>query len=344
MLLKSKDIAEMLNISPSTVSLALNSKPGVSAETRNKIFAVLEEYYASGKFAGEHTSSDVKGTIVLVIHKARKQLFIPTLFFQDVIDDIQSVVMHQGYQLEITYYNSGMNSNFLESSLSRDNVAGVLLYATETPYSDLQFYRELKKPVVIFDARFPVLDMDMVTLSNYNSIANAVEYAYKMGHRRIGFLKSKTRINNFDDRFDGYRGGLEMLGLPYRPEYVFDVACTTDDACVDFLKILEAPKETLPTVFLTDLDYTVAGALRAIKLKGYSVPDDFSLIGFDDLPFMSELDPPLTSIQIKPYFGSVAVSRLIDKIEKKDAYYLNTEVAAELIIRDSVKKIAPEIS
>lgn len=341
MLLKSKDIAKMLNISPSTVSLAINNKPGVSAETKNKVFAALEEYYASGKFGSEDNSANVKGIIVLVVHKAQKQLFIPTVFFQDVIDDIQSVAIHNNYQLEISYYNSGMNKELLLESLSREKVAGVILYATELPNDELSTYDSLAKPLVVFDARLPVENIDMVTLANRNAVSNAINYVYSLGHRRIGFLKSKTRINNFDDRYFGYLEGLQLNNLEYSPDFVYDVTCTIDGACADFLKILDKPLESLPTVFLTDLDYNAAGALRAIKKKGLSVPNDFSLVGFDDIALMSELDPPITTIQIKHYFGAIAASRLIDKIEKMDNYFLNIEVATELIIRESVKKLEP---
>jgi DNA-binding LacI/PurR family transcriptional regulator len=340
-LLKSKDIAKMLNISPSTVSLAINNKPGVSAETKNRVFAALEEYYASEKFSSAVKPADVKGTIVLVVHKAQKQLFIPTMFFQYVIDNIQSVTIQNNYQLEVSYYNSGMNKEILLESLSREKVAGVILYATELPNDEISIYDSLDKPLVVFDARLPVENIDMVTLANRNAVSNAVNYVYGLGHRRIGFLKSKTRINNFDDRYYGYLEGLHLNNLEFNPDFVFDVTCTIDGACADFLKVLDKPRESLPTVFLTDLDYNVAGALRAIKKKGFSVPNDFSLVGFDDIALMSELDPPITTIQIKHHFGAIAAGRLIDKIEKKDNFFLNIEVATELIVRESVKRLDP---
>lgn len=331
----------MLNISPSTVSLAINNKPGVSAETKNRVFAALEEYYASEKFSSAVKPADVKGTIVLVVHKAQKQLFIPTMFFQYVIDNIQSVTIQNNYQLEVSYYNSGMNKEILLESLSREKVAGVILYATELPNDEISIYDSLDKPLVVFDARLPVENIDMVTLANRNAVSNAVNYVYGLGHRRIGFLKSKTRINNFDDRYYGYLEGLHLNNLEFNPDFVFDVTCTIDGACADFLKVLDKPRESLPTVFLTDLDYNVAGALRAIKKKGFSVPNDFSLVGFDDIALMSELDPPITTIQIKHHFGAIAAGRLIDKIEKKDNFFLNIEVATELIVRESVKRLDP---
>lgn len=341
MFIKSKDIAEILGISRSTVSLAINNKPGVSTETKNKVIAVLEDFYSSGRFVAkdEKNITDIKGSIVLVIHKAQKQLFLPNSFFQNVIDGIQSVSMHNNYMLEINYFNTGMNNKILIDSLSDSRVSGVIVYATELPYSEIQLYRELGKPVVILDARFPVQDMDMVTLANNNAVACAVEYAYKLGHRRIGFLKSRTRINNFDDRYEGYVEGLKTVGLEFNEKYVFTTTCSIEGAAADFLKILETPVDELPTIFLTDLDYNVAGALRAIKKRKYKVPDDFSLIGFDDLELTSELDPPLTTIRIKHRFGAIAMERLIKKIENDDGLYLNIEVATELVVRDSVKCI-----
>ncbi len=349
MILKSKEIAKILKVSPSTVSLAINNKPGVSPETRNKVYALLEEFYSSGKFAapdensgqGESNESeqDSKGNIILVVHKNQKHLFIPNPFFQGVIAGCQSIAMHNNYILKITYYNTGMNKNILFDSLNEDDVAGVIIYAMELPYEDVKMYRDLTKPMVILDARYPFEDIDMVSIANRNSIENAMDYAYEMGHRKIGFLKSHIVIRNFEDRYEGYLSGLRKLGLEFNEKYVFTVHCSIKEAQKDFLKILDIPIDELPTIFLTDVDYNVAGALSAIKKKGYSVPEDISLIGFDDYDLISELDPPLTTIQIKDYFGAIAVNRLIDIIEKKDDMHLNIEVATELKKRKSVKRI-----
>lgn len=341
MRLKSKDIAEVLNLSTSTVSLALNNKPGVSLKTRNKVFEYVEEYYSSGTFAAsEQKDYRVTGTIVLVVHKNRKSLIVYNNFFQEVISRIQAACMENYYMLEIKYLNAGMDNSFLLDSLSQDNVAGVIVYATELPYKEINTYLDIEKPMVILDARYPIPHMDMITLSNRSAVANAVEYAYNLGHRRIGFLRSHIMIPNFEDRYAGYLEGLRLMGLEFHEKYVYTIHCTLDGACADFMKILEEnPVNELPTVFLTDLDYNVAGALRAIKIKGYSVPDDFSLIGFDDLELISELDPPLTTIGINPHFGTVAIDRLINKIKRNDDNYYNIEVATELIKRNSVKHL-----
>lgn len=346
MRLKSKDIAEVLKLSTSTVSLALNNKPGVSIKTRNKVFEYVEEYYSSGSFtANEQEPTNITGTIVLVQHKNHDSLIVYNNFFQEVISRIQAACMDSHYLLEIKYFSTGMNKNSLLDSISQDKVAGVIVYATELPYKDIQTYLDVHKPMVFLDARYPVPTIDMITISNRIAVSNAVEYAYDLGHRRIGFLRSHISIPNFEDRYSGYLEGLHLMGLEFNEKYVFTVHCTLDGACSDFSKILEEyPTNELPTVFLTDLDYNVAGALRAIKKNGYTVPDDFSLIGFDDLEFISDLNPPLTTIRINPLFGTVAIKRLISKIESNDGSYFNVEVATELIKRDSVKRIIREIN
>ena len=300
MILKSKDIAKILNVSPSTVSLAINNKPGVSAETRNKIFAIFEEFYSSGKFAlmnsgnwsedAPPSQSEIKGHITLVVHKTQKQLFTPNPFFQGVIEGCQSEAMKKGYILKITYYDPQMNKDVFYESLNEDDVAGVVVYAMEISYEDIQMYLNLEKPKVILDARFAFDNIDMVTIANRNSIENAVRYAYNMGHRKIGYLRSHTMIRNFEDRYAGYQSGLACVGLEFNEKYVFMVQSSIKEARKDFLEILETPLEELPTIFLTDVDYIVAGALSAIKKKGYSVPNDISLIGFDDYEMISELE------------------------------------------------------
>jgi len=339
--LKSKDIAEMLNISPSAVSLALNNKPGVSAETRNKVNALIEEYYASGKFVeNNENTSTLKGSIALIIHRtAKKLLILPSLWFENTIDRAQAAALESDYKLEISYYNPNINQDAFINGLNDERIVGVVVFATEMSRDELDIYRHLDKPLVIADARFAAADIDTVTISNCNSVAYAVEYAYCQGHREIGFLKSKISINNFEDRFKGYKEGLSNAGIAYNEDYVFELGSTADGAYNDFMDILARPGIRLPTIFLSSLDYIVVGVMRALKTKGYKIPEDISLIGFDDIELCSELDPPLTTLRIKPDIGPIAIERLIDKINGKNNYHLNIEVGTDLIIRDSVRKL-----
>jgi len=338
--LKSKQIAKILNISPSAVSLALNNKPGVSEETRLKVNAVVEKYYAKKKsISGSGNTADIKGTVLLIVHKSSIQFVMPTLFFQRAIDAVQIDAIENGYNLEISYYNHNMNRQTFIEDLNSERISGILLFATEMSDEDLSLYAGIDKPLVIMDARFASENLDMVTLNNFGGMEQAVEYAHSMGHRKIGYLRSSRPIKNFQDRFTGYIEGLERIGLKYYERYVFALDCTIEGAHGDFTQILDSGQAELPTIFLSDFDCIAAGALRALKTNGYSIPEDISIIGFDNMEFSAELEPALTTFDTGNGIGSIALKRLIEKINREDSDYLNIEIASRLIVRNSVKKI-----
>lgn len=343
MRLKSKDIAKMLNISPSAVSLALNNKPGVSAETRNRVNALIEEYYASGKFIENRENPvSIKGSIALVIHRTTKKLLImPSRWFESAIDKVQAIAIENEYKLDISYYNPNMNQDVFLDSLNDERIAGVVVFATEMSREELNIYTGLQKPLVIMDTRIPVEGVDTVTINNKNGVAGAVGYAYAKGHRKIGFIKSRISINNFEDRFAGYIEGLRNVGLELNEDYIVEVGSTAEAAFNDFTAILESGTANLPTLYLSSFDYLAVGVMRALKTKGFKVPDDVSFIGFDDIELCTELDPPLTTLRILPDIGPIAIERLLNKINGKDGYYLNIEVGTELVERESVKNIMP---
>lgn len=341
MRLKSKDIAEILNISPAAVSLAINNKPGVSNETRNKVNSLIEEYYRTGRLTviEEDEKTTPRNSLVLVIHKKQKGMIIPSQFFLQIIENIQSGAMDGGYNLEILYYNPNVDNKTYIDGLNDDRIDGVLLFATEMSYEDLEIYLDVKKPMVVLDSRFAIEGLDMVTLNNRHGLMRAVKHAYACGHREIGYLKSKIEINNFQDRFEGYLQGLKAVGLPFNQDFVFHVDPMMEDAYQDFLKILEKPDIKLPSILVTELDYIIIGALRALKEKGYRVPEQISLIGFDDYEVCTQMDPPITTIKVDQCIGTVAINRLMEKIDKGTPYVLNIEVDTKLVERSTVKMI-----
>ena len=338
--LRSKDIAEILNISPSAVSLAINGRPGVSEETRNKVNSVIEDYYNNGMLKKDLVDKTVSGSIIFIIHKTFRGIIIPSQFFQIVTESIQTHSIKNGYNLEISYYNSSIDAKEYIESLSDDRVRGIILLATEMSPSDLDMYTTLKKPLVLLDARFDSENIDSITLNNKDAMIHAVEYAYSMGHRKIGYIKSSLLIPNYEERFKGYLEGLAKVGLEYDEAYVFRVHCSMEGAEHDFKSILDESKPELPSVLIADLDYMAIGVMGVLKERGYRIPDDVSLIGFDDISSCRQIEPKLTTLRVdRTHIGALAVNRLIDKINGENAYYVNIEIGTKLIKRESVKRL-----
>ena len=218
-------------------------------------------------------------------------------------------------------------------------IDGIILMATEMTYEDLEYYQNLKVPIVLLDGAFELACMDSVTIDNENSVFNAVSYAYKKGHRHIGYLKGGVFIQNFGHRFDGFLKGIREYQLEEYRHPVISLPCNIEGAYKKMKELLREDKDfVMPTLFLADLDYIALGAMQALKEEGYRIPEDISVIGYDDVAACEVFEPPLTTVRVnRKDIGRLAMNRLLEKMSEKGDYYTSTQISSDLIERESVK-------
>lgn len=212
-------------------------------------------------------------------------------------------------------------------------------------YKDLEMYKQLPFPIVLIDSVFDLSHFDSVSLDDERSFFNAFLYAYDHGHRNIGFLKGSTPITNFRHHFDGFQRAVNYCHSQNDNHPVIELPPNINgsyDTMKYFLR--HPPKEfEMPTVFLSDLDYIALGAMKALKENGYCIPDDISIIGYEDIDACLISEPALSTIQInRTNLGMIAVDRLIEKINHKESYCTETHVLSKLIIRQSFRPLADE--
>ena len=330
--MRNKEIAQILNISPAAVSMALNHKGGVSKLTMKKI---LELKYAAP--LQEQEAEAKKGSLLFSIHKKHGNVIGETYFFVTIMDAIQKQADKLGYYVNMVHYEPSVHVDEFMRNVDMEQMKGILLLATEMGGEDLADYQKWNKPLVVLDSWFGGKKLDCILMDNVDGIIQAVGYAYRNGHRKIGFVKSKTRMNNFTERFEGYKRGLHKAGLPYQPKYVYETQCTTDGACQDMRRLLKEERDW-PSLLIVSNDVMAIGIMNAFKEAGYQVGRDISIIGFDNMPIDKYLDPPLTSINIQnERIGQLAVNRLVDMIEKGETdYFLHNLVGVNLVERKSV--------
>ncbi|WRS27553.1 LacI family DNA-binding transcriptional regulator [Oscillospiraceae bacterium MB08-C2-2] len=334
--LKNKEIAQMLNISQAAVSLALNNKPGVSPATRQRVFA-LRRSHQKKPDAGAGIEAR-KGVIVLLTYKRHGMIVGNTPFLVSLTETVHRYATQEAYEVNISYYTKGQPVSLLLSQLGESRVAGVILLGTEMQEDDLQLFEQVQKPMVIMDTIFPCHDVDTVTMDNVSGIQQSMRVLFDMGHRSIGFIGSAVATGNFTQRYYGYRQALDFLKLPYVPEWTYLVNPSAYEARRDVLQLLEAAS-SMPTAFVAGNDVIAMGAMQAFASKGYRVPEDISLIGFDDLSTSRYLTPPLSSVSLNTLgIGKRTVQRLVEKIEEPSAakYSLQQLVGVELMKRESV--------
>ena len=333
-----REIAKLAGVSPSTVSMVLNKKHGISEETREKVMDVIEKNGYSPK--SQNGQTKIKGNIRFIKYK-RKGLIVERNgdFISRVIDGVEDEARNNGFNLSITNVSSNSFEDMIDS-INDEEVDGIIFLGTEFDSADAQLLQRLKAPVVVLDNQFKYQDFDAVVMDNEAGVYIAVEHFRSLGHTQIGHLSSALRTDNFTAREAGFKAAVEQLGMVYNPDHTFKLMPNADESFTMMSECIKTAK-SLPTAFFADNDIVAIGAIRALKQAEIMVPDDISVIGFDDLPICQMIEPALTTVKIlKKKMGQLAVSRLIDKLTSGSDEKIKILVGAKLVVRQSTSRPA----
>lgn len=334
------DIANIVGVSPATVSNALNDRKGVSEDTKQKILKIAKE---SGYFK-ESTINNTQKSIRFIIYKKHGLVVSDTPFFSSLIEGIENECRNQGYHLLISHvYHSECED--IINMVHADHSQGLIILATEMSLDDLTSFREVSIPIVLLDSHFKGEDFDCVLINNMDASYKATKYLVEKGHTQIGHLHSAVFINNFNERKMGFRDALYDCKIDFNPQFDFFLEPTMEGSYRDMKIQLEKDDIKLPTAFFADNDIIAFGAMRAMKERDIKIPQDVSIVGFDDMPFCEITSPRLTTIKVfKQDIGGAAVRRLLYNIEfGRDRITQKIEVNTELMIRDSVLELKSSI-
>lgn len=327
-----RELSELSGFSPATVSKALNAKKGVNKETADKIFRLAKEtgYFNENKI----------DEISLVIYKKYGSIVSETPFFSALIEGIEKECRENDMSMSIL--NLRPNDMDFETNLRtllRDPFTAILLLATELDEEDVKIFKNAIAPVVVLDSWFDSQKFDTVVINNSDSVKCIVDYLVKKGHREIGYIASSVPIQNFYYRYEGYVHGMRKYQLPIKEEYYVSLSPTMEGAYKDMVRYLSTPRK-MPTAYIADNDIIALGAMKGLKEKGFKIPDDISIVGFDNLTYCDISSPALTTIHVyKQELGKAAVRRLIEKIKYVDQAYQKIEIGTAFIERDSVKDL-----
>ena len=328
-----RDLSRMTGFSPATISNALNHKKGVNRETAEEIFRVARE---TG-----YLSANTVTKIKLVIFKKNGLIIEDTPFFQKLIDGLEEECHRLGYEMVISQVDQ-RDSDYekqVRDILSEQGSAVVLL-ATEMMDGDLEIYRNASCPLVVLDHWTESMDFNAVLINNADAARMITEHLLDYGHTEIGYLRGMFRIKGFRSRFVGFQTALKKYKVPYKEEYTITLGTSLNGAYQDMLKYLKKnPK--LPTAFFADNDMIALGAMKALQEMGYRIPEDVSIVGFDDLPFSEISWPSLTTLRVpNKEMGRMAVRRVAELVDgiAMDAV-TKIQVCPKIIYRNTVKKM-----
>ncbi len=327
---KLKDIANAVGVSTVTVSNALSGKKGVSGEMRDRIETVAQEMgYDLSRYERKETGARI-GVVASHHYLEIGNSFYWAMYQQVVYaaSKSHSVTMLEVLDLEL------QNTTELPKLLSEKAVDGLIVIGWMFEPYIRNLVKVSEVPVVLLDFRVRGIRCDTVMSGNFVGMYKVTRYLLERGHREIAFVGSILANENLMDRYYGYKKALLEAGIPERKEWILE-----DRDLMTGEMRLELP-ENMPTAFACSGDLAAQWVYEALKEKGYRVPQDISLIGYDNYLPWHPLSKELTSYNVDmKKMAAMAVKRLLGKIRGAESYYGTRYIDSYIVERSSVKEL-----
>lgn len=331
---KIKDIAADLGVSVTTVSRVMNNKPGLRAETRETVLRYLMD---QGRIARDTGPFKMIGIVDLF---SRHRL--DNYYISEVIDGADERIHAMNYVTALVH------ADMLEKELLTYGSADLLHHFEGLlwmePMFNEKYYsivKEKKIPCVVINNCEESIPIDFIKSDNLAASKKAIRFLVENGHRSIGFIGGYLHLANHRDRFQGYREGLKDAGIEVDPRFVIDDITSWDShgGAEGMYRLLG--REEVPSAVMLCSDFLAEGAYEAAKAKQVGIPDQVSVVSFDDYPLAAYLDPPLTTFRQPLHeIGQAAANRLFEIMgasDKKAAHPKHTLVESPIKLRGSIR-------
>ncbi len=329
-----EEVAQLAGVSRSTVSRVINDHPNVRPETRERVWeAIRKSGYQPHAIARSLVTKRTQ-IIGMVIPEAVTTLFTDP-FFPILLRSATESCNEQGYQLMLSLFSSWAGrQEAYEGLVGNAYLDGVIVASAAL---DDPLIPDLLRDGVPFVCvgRHPDPRVRSVDVDNVEGARMAVDYVIGLGHRRIGALTGRLDTASGQDRLEGYRQALAAHGIPAQEELIVEGDFTENSGMIGVQRLL--PVE--PSAIFVASDMMAVGALKALRHAGQRVPQDISLVSFDDIPLASAIEPPLTTVR-QPIrrMAALAVDTLLDQIEQRGSGPRRIVLPTELVVRESCSR------
>ncbi len=342
-----KEIAQLAGTSKSTVSRYLNQPDMVKGATAERIAQVIEETGFSPNVLARNFRRGNTRLIIVVIPSVGYPLF------DEAMRGAWRVAQEKGYNVLIltTQQITEPPAHYFSKIISSKQADGLLLFSASLPHQDGVAYADQFKliPIVV---GFEFTDAELqcfpsVHIDNTAAVRQVMEYLIGLGHEEVAFLGGQTDVYSICGRELAFRDSLKSAGLAIRDEWIIQCQTTSEDARTNFSRLLDLSRSNArqllnlshrPTaIFCGGGDIMALGAIHEIKAAGLRVPQDISVIGFDDIHYADISDPPLTTVsQPAEEIGERSMYRLCAMIEGTPEESTPWIIPHRLIVRESV--------
>jgi LacI family repressor for deo operon, udp, cdd, tsx, nupC, and nupG len=324
-----EDVAKLAGVSIATVSRAIRHPEKVAESTRKKVTAAIARTGYTANAMAQNLRMR-RSQMVLVLTSS-----IADPNFAGILAGMEKVANARGYGVLIgsTEGNIPIEEKYM-GFLSTGMVDGLLITTGHLPVAGWpKLPMQSLPPIVAVGRPVETDNVCFVGVDDVTAAKVATEYLVSLGHRKIAYVSGGTPDVLSDLRHEGYQRGLAEASAPLE-DWRIETDGTSEGgrSAVERLFI----KDTLPTAFFCYNDNTAIGVVSALQLRGYRVPDDFSVVGFDDISFAKNINPALTTIrQPRAKIGEEAMSRLLDLLSDSAQEVNDLRLHGDLMVRES---------
>jgi len=329
------DVASEAGVSYATVSRVLNDDAHVRPQTRQRVQQAMERLgYVVNRPARSLAGGRSRVIGILVPDLGTGYIGEIMRGIDDELD-----LAHYDMMLYTTHRREAKESSYV-ASLTQGMADGLLIVLPRNPATFMQTLRQRNFPYVLIDHQGTNEKDHAVGATNWQGAYNATEYLIKLGHRRIGFITGSMDLGCARDRLAGFQAALRTYHLPVDPQLIYEGDFHQPDGYAGGNALLSLPQP--PTAIFASNDVMAMGVMDAARSRGLRIPEDISILGFDDIPQSQNIRPALTTVrQPLEKMGRVAAQMLLDLLNDPQKDVSRVELPTELIIRDSCKAPSP---
>ncbi|RKF13658.1 LacI family DNA-binding transcriptional regulator [Alginatibacterium sediminis] len=329
-----KDVAKLAVVSTSTVSHVINKSRYVSEEITERVLKAAKQLNYSPSALARSLKTNRTRTIGLLLTTSTNP------FFAEVVKGVERRCYEQNYNLILC--NSEGDETRMKASVNtllERRVDGLILLCSTLEGQHLDVFDCYKDiPTVVMDWGDTHFPSDKIKDNSHLGGYMATQYLIEHGHKKIACITGPLDRQQAQQRFNGFKQALKEAGLALQQQWIIPSNFECDGGYEAFNTLLASSE--LPSAIFVCNDMMAMGVINAAHKKGIRVPEDISLIGYDDVDIAKYMVPALTTIhQPKFRLGSTAVDTLLKRIENKDALLKQVQLEPTLVIRNSVKTI-----
>ncbi|GCF07553.1 LacI family DNA-binding transcriptional regulator [Dictyobacter arantiisoli] len=326
------DVADEAGVSYATVSRVINNKDHVSPEKRERVLRAMAQLGYVANLQARSLAGGSSHVVGLLVN------YLSSSYTIEIMRGIDEVLQTHHYDLVLyTTHTRKTKESAYVARLTRHLADGLLLILPQETTSYLDALRQRRFPHVLVDYLSDGAYAPSVATTNFQGAYDAMNYLLELDHRRIGFITGGRETGCAQQRLEGYQAALKDHGLPYDPQLVYYGKFLQPQGYQGAQTLLNLADP--PTAIFASNDSMAFGVMEAARERGLHLPEDLSILGFDDIPQAAQVHPPLTTVhQPLNKMGQRAAELLLDYMADPLAPIERIELPTDLIIRQSCQR------